>query len=64
MAEVRWTKQAIQDIDKIAEFIAKDSDHYAKIQVQRFFTAVKVLEKQPKSGKIVPENKMSPSGKS
>ena len=55
MAEVRWTKQAIQDIDKIAEFIAKDSDHYAKIQVQRFFNAVKVLEKQPKSGKIVPE---------
>ncbi|WP_426669650.1 type II toxin-antitoxin system RelE/ParE family toxin [Mucilaginibacter sp. McL0603] len=55
MAEVKWTKQAIQDIDKIAEFIAKDSDHYAKIQVQRFFDAVKVLEKQPKSGKIVPE---------
>ncbi len=55
MVEVNWTKQAIQDIDKIAEFIAKDSDHYAKIQVQRFFSAAKVLEKQPKSGKIVPE---------
>jgi toxin ParE1/3/4 len=55
MVEVKWTKQAVQDIDKIAEFIAKDSDHYAKIQVQRFFNAVKVLEKQPKSGKIVSE---------
>jgi toxin ParE1/3/4 len=60
MVEVKWTKQAVQDIDKIAEFIAKDSDHYAKIQVQRFFNAVKVLEKQPKSGKIVPE-KQDPS---
>jgi addiction module RelE/StbE family toxin len=55
MVEVNWTKQAINDIDKIAEFIAKDSEHYAKIQVQRFFSAAKVLEKQPKSGKIVSE---------
>ncbi len=59
MVEVRWTKQAVQDIDKIAEFIAKDSAHYAKIQAQRFFNAVKVLEKQPKSGKIVPEKQDS-----
>ena len=55
MVEINWTKQSIQDIDKIAEFIAKDSDHYAKVQVQRFFSAAKILEKQPKAGKIVPE---------
>lgn len=54
MVEVKWTKQAIQDIDKIAEFIAKDSDHYAKIQVQRFFNAAKVLEKTTKIGKNCP----------
>lgn len=41
MVEVNWTKQAINDIDKIAEFIAKDSEHYAKVQVQRFFFAGK-----------------------
>lgn len=55
MVEVNWTKQAINDIDKIAEFIAKDSEHYAKIQVQRFFNATKILEKQSTAGKIVPE---------
>ncbi|MBS1502446.1 MAG: type II toxin-antitoxin system RelE/ParE family toxin [Bacteroidetes bacterium] len=55
MVEVNWTKQAINDVDKIAEFIAKDSEHYAKIQVQRFFLAAKVLERHPKSGKMVPE---------
>jgi len=55
MVEVNWTKQAIKDIDNIAEFIAKDSEHYAKIQVQRFFNAAKALENQPTSGKIVPE---------
>lgn len=55
MVEVNWTKQAINDFDKIAEFIAKDSEHYAKIQVKRFFDALIVLEKQPTAGKIVPE---------
>lgn len=55
MAEVKWTKQAIKDIDKIAEFIAKDSEYYSQIQVKRFFEAAKVLEKYPLSGKIVPE---------
>jgi len=59
MVEVNWTKQAINDVDKIAEFIAKDSEHYAQIQVQRFFQATKVLERQPKSGKIVPEKQDS-----
>ena len=55
MVKVNWTKQAINDIDKIAEFIAKDSDHYAKVQVKRFFDSVKILERHPSSGKIVAE---------
>jgi toxin ParE1/3/4 len=41
MAEIRWTKQAIKDIENIAEFIAKDSEHYAKIQVGVFLKALK-----------------------
>src|SRR3569833_434922 len=57
MVEVNWTKQAINDVDKIAEFIAKDSEYYAKIQARRFFQATMVLEKQPTSGKIVPEKR-------
>jgi toxin ParE1/3/4 len=55
MAEVKWTKQAIKDVDNIAEFIANDSEHYAELQVRRFFEAVKVLEHYPNSGNIVPE---------
>ena len=55
MVEIRWTKQAIQDIDNIAEFISKDSEHYAKIQVQRFFESTKVLVRFPTAGKIVTE---------
>ena len=60
MAEVRWTSQAIKDIDSISEYIARDSEHYAKIQAQRFFDIVIILETQPSYGKIVPE-KQDPS---
>ncbi len=55
MVEVKWTSQAIHDIDSISEYIARDSEHYAKIQAKRFFDAVHILEKQPKYGKVVPE---------
>jgi toxin ParE1/3/4 len=37
MVEVKWTEQALADIQSIAEFIAKDSENYASIQVSRFF---------------------------
>ncbi|REL33817.1 type II toxin-antitoxin system RelE/ParE family toxin [Rhodohalobacter sp. SW132] len=55
MARVRWTPQSINDIDQIAEYIAKDSRVYASIQTERFFKAVKVLESQIRAGRIVPE---------
>ena len=55
MVEVRWTEKALNDIDNIAEFIAKDSVKYAKIQVSRFFDATEILKLQPRSGRIVPE---------
>jgi toxin ParE1/3/4 len=60
MVEINWTKQAIKDIDNIAEFISRDSEHYAMIQVQRFFESVRILERYPRAGKIVRE-KQDPS---
>jgi len=32
MVKINWTPQSSYDIDNIAEFIAKDSEKYAKIQ--------------------------------
>jgi toxin ParE1/3/4 len=55
MVEIRWTDQSLEDINNIAEFIAKDSERYAKIQVQRFFDKTEVLIYHPNSGRIVPE---------
>ncbi len=55
MVEIKWTLQSINDIENIAEFISKDSERYAQIQVQRFFEAVEILETNPIIGRVVPE---------
>lgn len=57
MVEVRWTPQAIEDINSIAEYIAKDSLRYAKIQTERFFDTTEILLTKPSIGRIVPEIK-------
>ena len=55
MAKVRWTDQAIDDIENIAEYISKDSLTFAGIQTERFFERAKILESQPLTGRVVPE---------
>jgi len=55
MVKVIWTDQSIDDINNIAEFIAKDSFKYAQIQVNTFFDLALLLEKSPKMGRRVPE---------
>lgn len=55
MVEVKWTNQSIDDINNIAEFIAKDTVKYAQLQVESFFETCKILEKFPNAGRIVPE---------
>ena len=57
MVNVKWTKRALADADSIAEYIAKDSVYYAKIQIKRFFDKVEILKIYPKIGRIVPERK-------
>jgi len=55
MAEVRWTNRAIEDVEHIARFIAKDSEKYARIQVQRFFKRTMILHDYPEMGRRFPE---------
>ncbi len=55
MVEVIWTVSAIQDLEDIAEYIAKNSVHYAQVTVEELFYATDILEKFPKSGLKVPE---------
>ena len=55
MAEVRWTPQAVEDLESITDFIAKDSPQYARFFVVDILHAADRLEKFPSSGRVVPE---------
>ena len=57
MVEINWTIQSLYDIENIAEFISKDSERYAQIQVQRFFESVEILYENCRIGRVVPEFK-------
>lgn len=53
--EIKWTLRALEDIESIAEFIARDSEHFAAIQTEIFFSRSEILVTYPLSGRVVPE---------
>jgi len=55
MVKVRWTPQAANDLDAIAEFIGKDSEHYASLFVMDALEVVERLVHLPRIGRVVPE---------
>ena len=55
MAEVRWTPQALDDLEAICLFIARDAPPVAAVFAQRAFDATDRLADFPESGRIVPE---------
>jgi addiction module RelE/StbE family toxin len=55
MAQVVWSDSAIQDLNDIGDYIAKDSVRYAEITIQNLFESADILETHPLSGIIVPE---------
>jgi addiction module RelE/StbE family toxin len=55
MAQVNWTDSALQYLNDIGDYIAKDSHRYAEITVSRLFESVDILESHPLSGVMTPE---------
>jgi toxin ParE1/3/4 len=55
MVKIIWTDSAIQDLDDIGNYIAKDSPRYAEVTIERLFYSVDILENFPSAGKMVPE---------
>jgi toxin ParE1/3/4 len=55
VAGIRWTRQALSDLEAIGDFIARDAPGIAQVFVDRIFDAVQRLERFPRSGRIVPE---------
>ncbi len=55
MTEIRWSDPALDDMEGIRDYIAKDSPFYAKQFIERVFDHVEKLTDFPKMGRLVPE---------
>ncbi len=55
MVKLIWTDQAIDDLGDIGDYIAENSEKYAKLTVQKLHKRVDVLKNFPQAGRIVPE---------
>ena len=55
MTKLRWSPQAVRDLEAIRDYIAADSPRYAALVIERIIAAVERLISFPESGRIVPE---------
>ena len=55
MTRIIWAPQAIEDVEAIRTYVARDSLHSAELLVERLVSAVARLEANPLSGRVVPE---------
>ena len=55
MTPIKWSPQAIRDVESIRDYIAQDSRRYAELTVGRILASVERLRAFPQSGRVVPE---------
>jgi addiction module RelE/StbE family toxin len=55
VTRIVWAPQAIEDVEAIRAYVARDSPHYADLVVERLVSAVARLEANLLSGRVVPE---------
>ncbi len=55
MVRLIWSPDAAADLEAICDYIAKDSEYYARVFAQGVINAVERLLIFPESGRIVPE---------
>ena len=64
MTRIVWAPQAVEDVEAIRVYVARDSPHYADLVVEQIVAAVALLESSPRSGRVVPEVAASRSARS
>jgi len=52
---VEWTETALEDVDQVAAYIARDSARYAAALVHEALSTASGLGVMPERGRIVPE---------
>jgi addiction module RelE/StbE family toxin len=55
VAYLSWHSEALEDLDQIAEFIARQTPEFAPYFVQRILSAADGLRDHPRRGRVVPE---------
>jgi toxin ParE1/3/4 len=55
MAKIIWTARSLSDLEDISDFISKDSIRYAKLTLEKLLESAKMIERNQKIGRIVPE---------
>ncbi|VAX30120.1 hypothetical protein MNBD_NITROSPIRAE03-1268 [hydrothermal vent metagenome] len=55
MGQIRWTEKASSHLQRIHEYIAKDSETYATRFIKSLINATSKLETMPRIGRIIPE---------
>ncbi len=55
MIQLIWTRPALEDVQEIRAYIARDSPRYARVVAERIVAAVERLHDHPLSGRVVPE---------
>jgi plasmid stabilization system protein ParE len=53
--KIQWTLPAVDDLESIRDYIARDSDFYAAGFVEKILATVEILIDFPDIGRIVPE---------
>jgi len=52
---VKWSPEATEDLESIAEYIARDSEFYARSVVSKILAVSRKISEQPLMGRIVSE---------
>jgi addiction module RelE/StbE family toxin len=55
MVRIIWSQDAAADLEEICDYIAKDSEYYARVFAQGVINAIERLLLFPESGRVVPE---------
>lgn len=53
--QIRWSPEALDDLERISGYIAKDSVFYAKAVVEKIVATVESIPEFPLIGRVVPE---------
>jgi len=55
MVRIEWNERALEDLNEIHDYIARDSKNYANLFVKKLYKSTQKLKNFPNIGRMVPE---------